>query len=52
VLGGVGVGVFVWAILVLIAQNKIKQARTNAKNVWNSFTAALLNSTNDQLVAH
>ena len=52
VLGSCGVGVFVWAMVVLTAQNRSKQARTNSKNLRSSFTAALLTSTDDRLVAH
>jgi len=51
-LGGCGVGAFVWAIVVLTAQDKIKEARTNSKNLWSIFTTALLTSMDDQLVAH
>lgn len=46
--GGCGVGVFVWDMIVLVAQEKTKQARTNA----NDLNVMLLDSTNDQLVAH
>jgi hypothetical protein len=42
VLGSCGVGVFVWAMVVLIAQGKIEQARTNSKNLRGSFTARSL----------
>ena len=49
---GCGVGVLVWGIVVFIAQDRIKQARTNSKNLRSSFTAALLTSTDDRLVAH
>ena len=38
-----GVGVFVWAMIVVIAQDKIILARTHSKNVRSSFTVTLLN---------
>ena len=46
--GGCGVAVFVWDMIVLVVQDKIKQARTNA----NDLNVMLLDSANDQLVAH